>query len=238
LKGTLELKKSQDNLVHTEKLSTLGKFAGTVAHEFNNPLFGVINLLEQMGENIEEKERKRFSELAQKECWRMAELIKNLQSFYKPSDGTFSKTDMKSLLEEVLLIIGKACKDKGIKIHKKYNRDTYFFTGIEDQIKQVLLNILKNSIDSISYGGDITLNLAKTSKEIIIEIQDTGHGIKQDNQKFIFDPFYTTRGKEGTGLGLSVSYGIMKKHGGHKGIESEANLGSTVNLILPTNKKT
>jgi PAS domain S-box-containing protein len=232
-KRTLELKNSQDKLAHSEKLSSLGKFVGTVAHEFNNPLFGVISLLEQMGEGIEEGERKKFSELAQKECWRMAELIKNLQSFYKPSEETFSKTDMKNLLEEVLLIIGKACKNKGIKIQKNYCAGTYSFTAIEDQIKQVLLNVLQNSIDSISYGGNIALNLAKTSKEIIVEIQDTGHGIEQDKQKFIFDPFYTTRGKEGTGLGLSVSYGIIKKHGGHIGIESELNIGSTVNLILP-----
>ena len=121
--------------------------------------------------------------------------------------------------------------------NKNYKSDVYFFDGIEDQIKQVLLNILQNAIDSISDGGKIILNLAKTSKEIIVEIQDTGHGIKLKDQKFIFDPFYTTRGKEGTGLGLSVSYGIMKKHGGEISIESQPNVGSTVTLVLSRKRK-
>ena len=119
----------------------------------------------------------------------MADMIKNLQSFYKPSDETFSKTDMSLLLEELLLIIAKTCGNKGIKIIRKYSDDKYLFEGIEDQIKQVLLNVLQNSIDSISYEGDIIVNLAKTSKEIIIEIQDTGHGIEEEKQRFIFDDF-------------------------------------------------
>ena len=89
---TAELKNSQDQLIHSEKLSTLGAFAGTVAHEFNNPLFGLINLVDQLGDELNEEERKKYSEIAQKECWRMADMIKNLQSFYKPSEGTFSKT--------------------------------------------------------------------------------------------------------------------------------------------------
>jgi len=163
----------------------------------------------------------------------MANLIKSLQSFYKPSDEIFSKTDMKTLIDEVFLIIGKACRNKGIKIQKQYNTGTYYFIGIPDQIKQVLLNVLQNSIDSISYGGDIILRMAKHSEEIIIEIQDTGHGIEKENQRFIFDPFFTTRGKEGTGLGLSVCYGIIKKHGGQIAIASEPNIGSSVTLMLP-----
>ena len=117
-KRTHELKLSQDQLMHSEKLSSLGKFAGTVAHEFNNPLFGVINLIDQMGENIGREERKKFSDLAQKECWRMADMIKNLQSFYKPSEGAFTLNCMGKLMEEVLMIIGKAAKNKRIQIHK------------------------------------------------------------------------------------------------------------------------
>ena len=236
-KRTLELKESQDRLIHSEKLSTLGKFAGTVAHEFNNPLFGVINLIDQMGGELEEEERKKFSDLAQKECWRMADMIKNLQSFYKPSKGTFTNNSMNQLLDDVLLISGKAARNKGIEIIKNYKSDEYSFEGIEDQIKQVLLNILQNSIDSISGGGEIVLNMAQTSKEIILEIQDTGSGIRAEDKKFIFDPFFSTKGKLGTGLGLSVSYGIIKKHGGEIAIHSDPNIGSTVTLVFPRKRK-
>jgi PAS domain S-box-containing protein len=233
-KRTLELKKSQEKLIHSEKLSTLGKFAGTVAHEFNNPLFGVINLIEQIEEGVLDDERKTFTKLAKKECWRMANMIKNLQSFYKPSEESFTINSMYELVEEVLLIAGKACKNKGITIHKVYKTGKYSFEGIEDQIKQVILNIINNSIESIlDSAGKITLKMAETSTDILLEIQDTGSGIDQENLNFIFDPFFTTKGKEGTGLGLSVSYGIIKKHGGDILIESELGIGSTVTLVIP-----
>jgi signal transduction histidine kinase len=237
-KRSLELKASQDRLIHSEKLSTLGKFAGTVAHEFNNPLFGVINLIEQIEQGVSDDERKTFTKLAQKECWRMADMIKNLQSFYKPSEESFTTNCMKILIEEVLLIASKTCNNKGITIYKTYKTDNYSFEGIEDQIKQVILNIIKNSIDSISGdGGKITLSMVKTSKNIMLEIQDTGSGINSANLNFIFDPFFTTKGKEGTGLGLSVSYGIIKKHGGDILIESELGIGCTVTLVIPITRK-
>ena len=237
-KRSLELKASQEKLIHSEKLSTLGKFAGTVAHEFNNPLFGVIGLIEQIEEGISDDKRKAFAKLAQKECWRMANMIKNLQSFYKPSEESFATLCMAALIKEVLLIASKACENKGITIHKTYKASNYSFKGIEDQIKQVILNIIKNSIDSISEGGGkITLSIAQTSKNILLEIQDTGSGIDKENLNFIFDPFFTTKGKEGTGLGLSVSYGIIKKHGGDIMIESELGIGSTVTLTIPIARK-
>ena len=168
----------------------------------------------------------------------MADMIKNLQSFYKPSEENFTINQMDELIEEVLLITSKACKDKQIIIHKNFQAATFSFEGIEDQIKQVILNLIRNSIDSITEdGGIISLNLAITSTDILLEIQDTGKGIEKDNMKFIFDPFYTTKGKDGTGLGLSVSYGIIKNHGGDILIESELGIGSTATLIMPIRRK-
>jgi PAS domain S-box-containing protein len=235
---TLELKNSQDQLIHSEKLSTLGTFAGTVAHEFNNPLFGLINLVDQLGDELKEEERKKYSKLAQKVCWRMADMIKNLQSFYKPSEGVFSPSEIDEMIEEVLLIVAKACEIKGIQINKIYNTDIFSFEVIKDQITQVMLNILQNSIDSISEDeGKITLTLDRTNSNLILKVQDTGEGIKTENLKFIFDPFFTTKGQEGTGLGLSVSYGIVKSHGGEIVIESELGIGSTITLTLPIARK-
>ena len=115
-----------------------------------------------------------------------------------------------------------------------YNTDIYSFEVIEDQVTQVILNILQNSIDSISEDeGKITLTLDRTNSNLILKVQDTGEGIKTENLKFIFDPFFTTKGQEGTGLGLSISYGIVKSHGGEIVIESELGVGSTVTLTLP-----
>jgi PAS domain S-box-containing protein len=235
---TLELKNSQDQLIHSEKLSTLGAFASTVAHEFNNPLFGLINLVDQLGENLTKNKRQKYSKIAQKECWRMADMIKNLQSFYKPSEGVFTHTKIDEVIEGALLLITKACEIKRIHIKEVYNTDIFSFEVIEDQITQVILNILQNSIDSISSDeGKITLTLDRTNSNLILKIQDNGEGIKTENLNLIFDPFFTTKGQEGTGLGLSISYGIVKSHGGEIVIESELGVGSTVTLNLPITRK-
>jgi PAS domain S-box-containing protein len=229
-----QLQESQSLVIHSDKLLSLGKLVGSVAHEFNNPLFGLINLVDQLGEKLNKDERKKYSEIAQKECWRMADMIKNLQSFYKPSEGVFIPTEMDKLIEGILLIVAKACEIKGIQVNENYNTDIFTFESIEDQIKQVILNVLQNSIDSISLdGGKITLTLDRTNSDLILKIQDTGKGIKTEDLKLIFDPFFTTKGKEGTGLGLSVSYGIVKSHGGEIIIESVLGVGSAVTLTLP-----
>ena len=238
IKAEKKVKETQEQLIHSEKLSTLGRFAGSVAHEFNNPLFGVISLIEQLGDNLTETKRKKFSDLAQKECWRMANMIKNLQSFYRPSDENFSLISIDKLIADILLIAKQALNEKKINVKKEYKTDTFIFKGIEDQIKQVILNVIQNAIDSIPENkfGEITLSFIKTPKFFILKISDTGKGIKKKHMKMIFDPFFTTKGNEGTGLGLSVSYGIIKKHGGDITIESDINVGSTVTLLLPINK--
>ena len=130
-------------------------------------------------------------------------------------------------------------KEKKIRVTKDYNTDRFQFNGIEDQIKQVILNVLQNAIYSIPKkdSGTITLKLTRTSKTLFLEIIDTGNGIAKENMKFIFDPFFTTKGSEGTGLGLSVSYGIIKKHGGDITIKSKSGIGSKVNIALPTNRE-
>jgi signal transduction histidine kinase len=168
----------------------------------------------------------------------MADMIKNLQSFYKPSEGVFLSAEIDGLIEDVLLIIGKTCVIRGIEINKTYNTDIYSFDAIEDQIKQVILNVLKNCTESIlGFGGKITLTLDRTDLNLLLKVQDTGQGIKTENIRLIFDPFFTTKGKEGSGLGLSVSYGIIKSHGGEILIESEIGIGTTVTLILPIKRE-
>ena len=145
---------------------------------------------------------------------------------------------MDELIGGVLLIVAKACKNKGIQVNEIYNTDIFTFEAIEDQIKQVILNVLQNSIDSIKVDeGKITLTLDRTNSNLILKVQDTGEGIKTEDLKLIFDPFFTTKGKEGTGLGLSVSYGIVKSHGGEIIIESALGIGSTVTLTLPINRE-
>jgi PAS domain S-box-containing protein len=231
--------KTKEQIAHADKLATLGKLVGSVAHEFNNPLYGVIGLIDNLEDASTPEERKSFTQVAKKECWRMADMIKNLQNFYKPSEGVPSSVDMNKLVEEVLLIIGKGLKQKHIKVTKNYNENIDTFEAVEDQIKQVIINLLQNASDSISEASrkEVVLITDQNENHVILKIQDTGVGIPEENMKTLFDPFFTTKGVKGTGLGLSVSYGIVKKHGGEITVESKVGEGSTFTVSLPLKGK-
>ncbi|MEK9628012.1 MAG: PAS domain S-box protein [Nitrospinota bacterium] len=231
---TKELKESQDKLHHSDKLASLGKLVGSVAHEFNNPLFGVTGIVDQLGGELSKEQREKLSSIGKKECWRMAGMIKNLQSFYKPSEGVESAIQMSKLVEDVLLIIGKDINRKGINILRNFSDDEVPIKAVEDQIKQVVINLLQNAADAISGpDGEIYLTLQPDSSNMTLKVQDNGEGIPEESIGKLFDPFFTTKGIKGTGLGLSVSYGIVKKHGGEISVESEPGKGSTFNLTLP-----
>ena len=113
----------------------------------------------------------------------MADMVKNLQSFYRPSEEIFSVLSIDKLIDEILLIARKALKEKKIEIKKDYKTSEFVFNGIEDQIKQVVLNVLQNAIYSISKNdnGEITLKLTKISKTIVLEVSDTGKGIDKES---------------------------------------------------------
>ena len=230
------VKETQAQLAHSDKLSSLGKLVGSVAHEFNNPLFGVTGIVDQLGDDLPVEDRKKLSSIGKKECWRMAGMIKNLQSFYKPSEGIETIIKMNNLVEDVLLVIGKDIKQKGIKLKRNFT-DEVTVKAVEDQIKQVVINLLQNAADSISGDdGEILLTLESDSSNMILKVQDNGEGIPEDGIKDLFEPFFTTKGVKGTGLGLSVSYGIVKKHAGNIEVKSVLGQGSTFTVILPIKK--
>jgi PAS domain S-box-containing protein len=230
-----QLEQSHLQLVHADKLSSLGKLVGSVAHEFNNPLFGITNLVDLLGDDRPLEERKKYSEVAMKECKRMATLIRNLQSFYKPSQGIATPVDLNKLIDEVLTVIGKSVKQKGAKVSRVNADSKVIVNVVEDQIKQVVMNLIQNASDSFTGNpGEIILTAEQDETNTTIKVQDTGSGITEENIPNLFDPFFTTKGVKGTGLGLSLSYGIVQNHGGKIEVDSELDKGSTFTLVLPT----
>ena len=142
------IKKTQKQLAHADKLGSLGKLVASVAHEFNNPLFGVTSILEQLGDDLPNEKRQHLSSLGSKECWRMADMIKRLQSFYKPSEEIRATTKLSSLINDIFLLIGKDIKKRGIKINYNNPKEEPSINIVEDQIKQVIINLLQNSADA------------------------------------------------------------------------------------------
>lgn len=239
---TAELKKAHERFVHAEKLSALGKLTGAIAHEFNNPLYGLRNIIEQTLEHLaHDEEYNPLLTLAAKECNRMADMIRKLQEFYKPSQEEEFPLNIHHVLDDVCLLMKKRLQMRRIALEKHYCADVPLIVAVEDQLKQVFLNLLANAEEAVpeakSHAGDrITLVTQIDSSNIRISIQDTGEGIPPENLNFIFEPFFSTKAVKGTGLGLYVSYGIIKKHGGNIEVASEPGKGTTFTISLPLKK--
>lgn len=232
------LRKTHEQLMHSEKLSALGKLTGSIAHEFNNPLTGLRNILEQVGEESPhmETELKELLSLGVKECHRMAALVKKLHNFYKPpSEETYKMVNIHNVLDEIFLLLQKRLLARNIQLVKNYASDLPEIEIVEDQIKQVFMNLVQNAEDAITGDrGDITISTEFCKTDVRIIVQDNGQGIPDSILQSIFDPFFTTKSAvKGTGLGLSVSHGIIKKHRGDISVQSQVGQGTVFTVILP-----
>lgn len=234
---TLKIKEREKQLLHVEKLSAVGRLSASIAHEFNNPLQGVLNVFRgvETRATLTDNDRE-LVELAIKECDRMKDLVHKLQQFNKPSSGIKNETDIHHVIDEVLLFARKELKSKKITLSKEYGRDLPRIWIVGDQIKQVLLNLLSNAIDAIPGDeGEVTITTTSLNRKgVTITIKDTGKGIMPENIQHIFEPFYSTKADAGTGLGLYTSYSIIKSHGGDINVESEVGRGATFTITIPT----
>ncbi|GJL77927.1 MAG: hypothetical protein NPINA01_09160 [Nitrospinaceae bacterium] len=235
-----ELNQSQKQLLHSEKLSATGKLSASIAHEFNNPIYGIRNVLEMVGEEVSmDRSHQVFIDLAVKECNRMKDLIQKLQDFHRPTSGAIKLVDIKKVIEETLLWVNKRLKEKNIKLEIKINQNLPEIEGVVDQIKQVILNLLQNAEEAMpKIGGKISITTRVCSSWMKINIEDNGLGVDPENIQKIFDPFYTKKTQvTGTGLGLSLSYGIIKAHGGDIEVESHQGKGTKFIISLPIKRK-
>jgi len=232
-----ELEAKHGKLLHVEKLSSVGRFAASIAHEFNNPLCGIVNVLNGIKKRAKlSNNDQKLTFMALQECERMRNLIADLQQFTKPSYEERMLTNLNNSIEEILLFTKKEFKDKKISIKKNLAIDLPEIWVIPDQIKQVLINLIGNAEDAMENDGGGTISIVTApsgSDSISISIIDSGEGITHENMEQIFEPFYTTKAIKGTGLGLSVSYGIIMSHNGKITVQSELSEGSTFTITLP-----
>jgi len=227
---------TQQQLLHAEKLSALGRLSASIAHEFGNPLMGVKYLLDDFHkrDNLAPDDRKLLT-LGLEECDRMKALIGDLQRLNKPSSGKKSRTDIHPLIEHVLLFQKKHFSSNRIKLQTVFDNSLPQVEIIVDQITQVLFNLTMNAVDAMAKeGGILTISTSRKGNDMVIEIGDTGSGIALQHQEQIFEPFFSTKKEEdGTGLGLSISYGIAHHHGGSLSFVSEPDHGTIFTLTLP-----
>lgn len=236
---TLELKKTYNQLLHAEKLATSGSIAASLGHEFGNPLYGIKGVLTSIAQQESlPTDEARLVAMAIDECDRMSYLLQSLKDFNRPSSGEKTLTSLHRAIDDIVIFSRRSLERKAIRIKKNYASDLRPFMVVADQIKQVVINLINNSIHACDRGGVITISTSEEGHNAIIRIRDNGHGIEDDDLPRIFEPFFTTKAVAmGTGLGLSVSYGIIRQHGGTIEVTSKAGEGATFTIILPKEGK-
>jgi signal transduction histidine kinase len=227
-----ELKKAQEELKRSERLKAVGTLAAGMAHEIKNPLTGIKTFTEYLpskGGNPDFRDK--FYKIVSSEVNKINDIVQQLLDFSKPKPLQLKPCNINNLLDQTLSFLNNDFIKNNIKVNKNYNSTLPYLNIDPNQIQQVFLNLFLNSIDAMKQGGTLAIitKLTQNSTEIII--QDTGTGISNKDLEHVFDPFYSTKEK-GTGLGMSIVYGIIKEHKGEISVESEVNKGTTFRIRL------
>jgi len=230
-----QLRDTQQQLLHSEKLAAMGRLTSQIAHELNNPIYGIMNTLELLKTEIPpDSKRRRILDMSLSETQRLSEMLRNMLSFSKPQGEERREININKLIEDILLILEKQLWEANIKVKSNLSPEIPYIIASPNQIRQVILNIIANAKDAMPKGGVLTVETNSERDHIIITINDTGIGIPEEIKDKIFDAFFTTKHEvKGVGLGLSVCYGIIKEHKGDIRVKSEINKGSTFSIILP-----
>ncbi|MBI5214040.1 MAG: PAS domain-containing protein [Nitrospirae bacterium] len=232
IQDVTEMKKMEEQIIHSEKLASIGRLAAGIAHEIGNPLTSIFSFVQILREMEEDEFKKESLETIYFHINRISEILKQLSGFSKMPAGEPKECRINEIIETSINLIQYDKKAKDISIVKNLSPDLPVVTVDGNQLSQVFVNLTLNAIDAMPEGGALTVRSMAIGNEIIIQFQDTGTGIPREDLPKIFDPFYTTKEK-GTGLGLAVSYNIIKKMNGTLTIESETGKGSTFTITLP-----
>ena len=237
-----ELGHREEELIQSKKLASLGILTAGVAHELTNPLNNISMIAQTYAElydKLGEKDRIEFMSKVDAETERIRKIVKNLLDFSKPKDATPSEGDINTVIQKTLTLVQNMIDVSNIEtsIHLAEGLPHVFVD--EHQIQQVLVNLVTNAVQAMSTGGRLVISTrsGKNGNSIEIGVADTGKGIAPEFLPHIFDPFFSTKGEGGTGLGLSVSYGIIKNHHGEIRVESKVGVGTTFTIELPRYKK-
>jgi two-component system NtrC family sensor kinase len=229
------LRDTQEQLLQSEKLAAMGRLTSQIAHELNNPLYGIMNTLELLKTEISpDNRRRKILEMALSETVRLSDLLRNMLSFSKPDQEERRPVEINSVLDEILLLHEKQLKENDINIAATFAEGLGLVNASKNQLRQVFLNMVANARDAMPDGGTLTVATSGDSDKVLIEIADTGTGIRKEHIDKIFDSFFTTKGEvKGVGLGLSVCYGFIKDHGGEIDVNSQEGVGTTFTITLP-----
>jgi len=231
LNDITNIKKYQEMASYNDKMQALGELSAGIAHEIRNPLTSINTFIDLIPYKIEdEKFREELVVITKKEINRMNELITQLIDYTKPVAGKPTMFSLDDALKEVLILFSNQLSKKRISLVKDIE-NTWVFAD-KSQIKQVLVNIILNSIEAVEEDGEIRITVANRNTKAIIEIEDNGCGISEEYMDKIFQPFFTLK-PQGTGIGLAVTHKLIEENKGNISIDSKKNHGTKVCISLP-----
>ncbi len=234
----------QSRLLQQDKMISLGRLAASVVHEINNPLAGILNYMRLMMKilnrgSLEQEHIQKFQRylnLIESETARCSKIVSNLLAFSRKSKLQFSEMNINELLQKCVMLSQHKLQLQDIQMTTDLDEKIPQVLGDFNQIQQCVINLIFNAVDAMSHGGTLTLESSYQTEDKMVEIRikDTGSGIAREDLPHIFDPFHTSKMEgKGLGLGLSTVYGIVDRHKGTIGVESELGKGSVFTIRLP-----
>ena len=242
-KDISKTKQIEDHLRQTEKLSALGKLSSGIAHDFNNILAAISMRAELMKLRTEDPDLTKDLEVIENSAMQGAETVNKLRTFYKRERTEYESANLNDVIEQAIEITSPRWKDvshsRGIltevKLHFADNLRN--IEGSTGDLKDSIINLIFNALDAMPHGGTIDVTTENLLDAVRVTITDTGIGMSQEVMKRVFEPFYSTKGEKGSGLGLSTVYGIVQSHGGTIDIDSEEGKGTTFTIAFPVSHR-
>lgn len=233
-----ELSHREEELIQSKKLASLGVLTAGVAHELNNPLNNISMIAqtyEELYDHLGREKRIEFMNKVEGETERIREIVKNLLDFSKPRDAHLRTSDINAVIRKAMRLVQNMLDVSNIETIVNLEEGLPLVFIDENQIQQVLVNLITNAVQAMAEGGRLFLTTRprEDRNSVEVAVMDTGKGIPPEYVPHIFDPFFSTKGDGGTGLGLSVSYGIIKNHKGDIRVESKPGVGTTFTIVLP-----
>jgi signal transduction histidine kinase len=226
--------RAQEALLRSEKLAVTGRLAASIAHEINNPLEAVTNLLFLMRGEASDRQKQYLAQ-AEQELARVAEITKQTLRFYRePSQPT--ATPITTVLDSVLMLFGRRLVSAEIKVERRERAPAATVLSTPGELRQVIANIVGNALDAMRTGGCLRIRTARAGRSVRLTVADTGMGIPKEVLPTIFEPFVTTKGATGTGLGLWVTAEIIKRNGWKIRVRScsrPGHTGATFYIVIP-----
>ena len=237
-----ELHNREKEIVQSKRLASIGVLVAGVAHELNNPLNNISMIAQtytEVYDGLGKEERIGFMEQIDEQTERLRLIIHNLLDYAKPKEQHLARATTNLVIQKILSLVQNMLDVSNIKITLDLADNLPDIYIDEHQIQQVLVNMATNAIQAMDKGGELRIasRYVEDEDRIEIEISDNGKGIAPEFLDHIFDPFFTTKEENGTGLGLWVSYGIIKNHQGNIRVTSQIGVGTTFIITLPSSKK-